>query len=143
MVFFLRLPFNTRCPHQIQEASKYVQVYRGGGLADWCVQSGRSLIIIKSTSNTKITQVTTFPTTMPLTSSTHNPALLKVSGLEIGGSRNHHYHLHYAGDQDCNSVNLLERSGRRRHCFFGDWPCSQTQVSIVLMAMVISMAKRI
>ena len=92
--------------------------------------------------NSETAQVITFPTTMPLTSSTHNPALLKVSGLEKGGSRNHHYHLHYAGDQDCNSVNLLERSGRRRHCFFGDWPCSQTQVSIVLMAMVISMAKR-
>ena len=123
---------------------KYVQVHRGRGLADWGVQSGRSLIIIKSTSNemtnTKITQVTTYPTTMPLTSSTHNPALLKVSGLEIGGSRNHHYHLHYAGHQYCNGAHLLERSGRRRHCFYQDWPCGQTQVSIVLMAMVISMA---
>ena len=92
--------------------------------------------------NTKITQVTTFPTTMPLTSSTHNPALLKVSGWGIGGSRNHRYHLGYHGDQGCNGAHLLERGGRRFHCFFGDWPCSQTQVSIVLMAMVISMAKR-
>ena len=63
-------------------------------MADWGVQSGRSLIIIKSTSNemtnTKITQVTTYPTTMPLTSSTHSPALRKVSGLGIGASRNRH-----------------------------------------------------
>ena len=81
------------------------------------------------------TQVITFPTTMPLTSSTHSPALLKASGLGIGGSRNYHFHYHV--DQDCNGDNLLERSGRRFHCFYQDWPCGQTRVSIVLIATVI------
>ena len=41
-----------------------------------------------------INQVITFLTTTPLTSLTHNRALLMVFGLETGDSRKYHCHCH-------------------------------------------------